>query len=65
LLSYAQSYELVRYLVNEYGREKMFELLNTFRQGSGYDEALLTVYGFDMDGLDTLWRDAYIPVSVN
>jgi hypothetical protein len=34
----------------------MFELLNTFRQGSGYDEALERVYRFDMDGLDTLWR---------
>ena len=43
----------------------MFELLNTFKQGSGYDEALLKVYGFDMDGLDALWRAAYITVSVN
>jgi hypothetical protein len=57
-LSYAQSYELVRYLIDEYGREKMFELLSTFRQGSGYDEALERVYGFDMDGLDDRWRDA-------
>lgn len=65
LLSYAQSYELVRYLMNEYGQEKMFELLNTFKQGSGYDEALLKVYGFDMGGLDALWRAAYIPVSIN
>ncbi len=65
LLSYAQSYELVRYLINEYGRDKMFELLNTFKQGSGYDAALLKVYGFDMDGLDARWRAAYIPVSIN
>ena len=65
LLSYAQSYELVRYLINEYGQEKMFELLNTFKQGSGYDAALLKVYGFDMDGLDARWRAAFIPVSVN
>jgi len=56
LLSYAQSYMIVDYLINEYGRDKMFELLSTFRQGSGYDEALLKVYGFDMDGLNTLWR---------
>jgi len=33
----------------------MLELLNTFRQGSGYDEALQKVYGFDMDGLNELW----------
>jgi len=59
LLSYAQSYELVRYLINEYGQEMMFELLSTFRQGAGYDEALNKVYGFDMDGLDARWRAAF------
>jgi hypothetical protein len=57
-LSYAQSYALVRYLIDEYGQAKMFELLSTFRQGSGYDAALEKVYGFDMDGLDARWRDA-------
>jgi len=30
--------------------------LSTFRQGSSYDGALEKVYGFDMDGLDKLWR---------
>ena len=64
-LSYAQSYELVRYLIDEYCREKMFELLNTFRQGSGYDEALERVYGFDMDGLDHRWRASYQAVAVS
>ncbi len=57
LLAYAQSYSLVEFLISTYGRGKMLELLNTFRQGSGYDEALNKVYGFDMDGLDALWRD--------
>jgi hypothetical protein len=56
-LSYAQSYSLVEFLITTYGQDKMLELLNTFRQGSGYDSALQTVYGFDMDGLDSLWRD--------
>ncbi|MDH5696788.1 MAG: peptidase MA family metallohydrolase, partial [Dehalococcoidia bacterium] len=56
-LSYAQSYSLVEFLISSYGRGKMLELLNTFRQGSGYDAALERVYGFDMDGLDSLWRD--------
>ncbi len=56
LLSYAESHELVKYLIDEYGRDKMLELLNTFGQGSGYDEALMKVYGFDMDGLNALWR---------
>lgn len=64
-LSYAQSYELVRYLIDEYGQAKMFELLSTFRQGSGYDEALEKVYGFDMDGLDARWREVYEAVAVS
>jgi len=55
-LAYAESYKLVEYLIDNYGREKMFELLNTFKQGAGYDEALERVYGFDMDGLNTRWR---------
>ena len=57
VLSYAQSYSLVEFLISNYGQSKMLELLNIFRQGSTYDGALEQVYGFDMDGLDTLWRD--------
>ncbi|MBA7638037.1 hypothetical protein ES703_45686 [subsurface metagenome] len=57
LLAYAQSYSLVEFLISNYGSDKMLELLNTFRQGSSYDGALEEIYGFDMDGLDTLWRD--------
>ncbi len=62
VLSYAQSYSLVDFLITNYGQEKMLELLNTFRQGSSYDGALEKVYGFDMDGLDALWRD-YVTMS--
>lgn len=56
-LAYAQSYSLVEFLINNYGQDKMYELLSIFKQGSSYDEALMRVYGFDMDGLDSLWRD--------
>ena len=56
-LSYGQSYSLVEFLINGYGQGRMLKLLNTFRQGSSYDAALEEVYGFDMDGLDGLWRD--------
>jgi len=56
-LAYAQSYSLVEFLIGNYGQSKMLELLNTFREGSGYDAALEKVYGFDMDGLDALWRE--------
>lgn len=56
-LSYAQSYSLVNFLISKYGQTQMLELLLTFRQGNSYDDALEKVYGFNMDGLDTLWQD--------
>jgi hypothetical protein len=64
LLSYAESYEVVTYLINKFGRDKMLELLNTFAQGSGYDEALEKVYGFDMDGLNAAWLASLEGVTV-
>jgi hypothetical protein len=56
LLSYAQSYSLVEYLLDNYGQDKMLELLTILKQGSTYDEALIEIYGFDIDGLDALWQ---------
>ncbi len=61
-LSYAQSHSIVEYLIDEYGNGKMLELLTVFSQGCGYDEALLEVYGFDMNGLNSLWLD-YVRVK--
>lgn len=55
-LSYAESYSIVDFLIRTYGRDKMLELLETFKQGSGYDEALQQVYGFDLEGLDARWK---------
>mgnify|MGYP001054567001 CR=1 FL=1 len=63
-LSYAESYSLVEYLINNYGGDKMLELLTLFKQGSTYDEALTEVYGFDIDGLDTRWRETLRPEGV-
>jgi hypothetical protein len=56
LLSYAQSYSLVEYLLDNYGQDRMLDLLTILKQGSTYDEALTEVYGFDIDGLDARWR---------
>ena len=57
-LSYAQSYSVIDFLVDGYGQSRMLDLLLTFRDGSGYDAALEEVYGFDMDGLNTSWRES-------
>ena len=56
-LSYAQSYSLVEYLLDNYGQDKMLDLLTLFKQGSTYDEALTEAYGFHIDGLDVRWRE--------
>jgi hypothetical protein len=55
-VSYAQSYSLVEYLLDNYGQGKMLNLLTLLKQGNTYDGALAEVYGFDIDGLDAGWR---------
>ncbi|MDP6142002.1 MAG: peptidase MA family metallohydrolase [Dehalococcoidales bacterium] len=56
-LAYAQSYSLIEFLISSFGHDRMYKLLSTFKQGNSHDDALMKVYGFDMDGLDNLWRD--------
>jgi hypothetical protein len=55
-LAYAQSYSVVVFLLDEYGRDAMLQLLAVFRQGASYDGALQQIYGFDVDGLEARWR---------
>ncbi len=63
-LSYAQSYSLVEYLLDNYGQDKMLNLLALLKQGNTYDEALTEVYGFDIAGLDARWRATLAPPTV-
>jgi Peptidase MA superfamily len=58
LISYGESQSIVTFLLRQYGEAKMDQLLNVFHQGATYDDALKQVYGFDQDGLDTLWRQS-------
>ncbi len=60
ILSYAESFSIVSFLLEHYGSEKMARLLLTFRDGATYDNALNSVYGFDMDELNTLWQASLI-----
>ena len=57
-LCYAESYSLVQFLIDRYGSDKILELLDAFKRGSTYDDALVEVYGFDMDGLNDRWRES-------
>jgi hypothetical protein len=58
LLSYGESNSIVTFLIQRYGRDEMNQLLQVFHQGSTYDDALKQVYGFDQDGLDTIWKQS-------
>ncbi len=57
-LSYSQSYSVVKFMIESYGQEKMNALLISLRDGTTIDDALIKIYGFDVEGLETLWRDA-------
>ncbi len=55
-LSYSESYSIVKFLLDAYGRAKMTQLLLALRDGSTPDQALTQIYGFDVDGLEDAWR---------
>ena len=57
-LSYSQSYSLVKFLIETYGRDSMTDLLLALRDGHPIDPALQAVYGFDIEGLEDAWRTA-------
>ena len=55
-LVYAQSYSMVKYLVNLYGIEDLRSMLSALSQGSSEDEALMAAYGIDAFTLESQWR---------
>jgi hypothetical protein len=55
--SYAESQSLVEFLIQNYGKDNMLNLLSLLKEGNSCDDALTKVYGFDQDGLDKLWRE--------
>jgi hypothetical protein len=57
-LSYSQSYSVTKFLIETHGQEKMTSLLVSLRGGLTIDEALMQSYGFDVDGLESAWREA-------
>jgi hypothetical protein len=56
LLAYAQSYGVVKFMIETYGQEKLVQLLIGLRDAKPVDAALHDVYGFDTDGLEDAWR---------
>lgn len=55
-LSYSQSFYMVKYLIDTYGRDKINNLLKTLSEGTTVDDAMKKVYGFDLNGFEKEWR---------
>jgi hypothetical protein len=55
-ISYSESYSLVNFLIEEYGKDQMLALLEALKEGATADEALEAVYGFAINGLEDAWR---------
>jgi hypothetical protein len=55
-LAYTESYSVVDFLIQTYGRNKMSALLIVLREGATADDALRSVYGFNTEGLEDAWR---------
>jgi len=55
-MSYGESHSIVNYLIQTYGKDNMKKAFRSIPSSSTYDDALRQVYGFDQDGLNSLWR---------
>jgi len=56
-LFYGQSGSTVSFLVDEFGEQSFADLYATIKAGSTAADALMTVYGFDTNGLYNAWRE--------
>ncbi len=54
--AYSQSYSTIQFLREEYGPEKLRGLILLLAEGESYDDALQTIYDFNVDGLEQQWR---------
>ncbi len=57
-LFYGEAYSIVDFLLKEYGRGGMRQLLDLFSKGMRQEEALQRAYGFGLQGLDDRWRES-------
>lgn len=55
-LSYAESLSVVTFMLDYYGPDKMSQLLQVFKRGVHYDDALVEVLGVDTEGLEAQWH---------
>jgi hypothetical protein len=56
LLSYAESWSIVRYIIEERGDTQMAALVGTFKNEVSYEEAVQQSLGISIDELDAQWK---------
>ncbi len=61
LLSYAESYHIVTYIIDTYGAEGMHAIVQAFKEGVTPDEALQQALGKTVEELDMEWRTTLPP----
>ncbi len=57
-LSYSQSYYMVNYLIEKYGKYKLIGFLKLLKTGGELNESLKSSYGFDLTGFESEWRSS-------
>ncbi len=57
IVSYGQSRDVVRYLVEKYGPNKLAEVFAETNNGIPIDRAIQRIYGFSVRELDVQWRE--------
>ncbi len=55
-LSYSQSYYMVDYLIENYGKDKLTSFLEKLKTGGELNESLREIYGFDLITFENTWR---------
>jgi hypothetical protein len=55
-LSYSQSYYMVNYLIENYGKDKLISFLKLLQTGGDLSDSLSSTYGFDLSGFEKEWR---------
>jgi len=55
---YGQSWRTVEYMVDTYGADQFAAVFASIKSGNRIDDALIEVYGVDLDGLYNDWRES-------
>jgi hypothetical protein len=55
-LFYGQAYSIVSFMLDEFGRAELHDLLAALSEGMRQEDVLMRVYGFGLDELDDRWR---------